>query len=75
MDSSSKDGEDDQDYDLDSSLNVKVEDDDDDEDDGIEDGRYIGYYPHAASLLVPIYAVVILKTNKYLYFVYNFFII
>ena len=33
---------------------VKMEnDDDDDDDDGIDDGRYsIGYYPHAASLLV-----------------------
>jgi hypothetical protein len=53
MDSSKED--DDQEYELvDGGLNVKVEDDDDDDDDGMDDGRYIGYYPHAASLLVNI---------------------
>jgi len=58
MDSSKED--DDQDYELvepNLNVNVKVEDDDDDDDDdgmdGMDDSRYsIGYYPHAASMLV-----------------------
>ena len=43
-------GKSDQEYDDD--INVKMEDDDDDDDDGMDDRYSIGYFPHAASLLV-----------------------
>lgn len=51
MDPSKDDDE--QDYELVES-NVKVEDDDDDDDDGMDDGRYMGYYPHASLMVCKI---------------------
>jgi len=50
---SGRDDDQDQEYDDDGlNLDIKGEDDDDDDDELDEGGYSIGYYPHAASLLV-----------------------